>query len=298
MSSSKSRRFVFTLNNPTDDEEQQVCDFLDSPQCVYGIVGRERGEQGTPHLQGFLILPAPQRFSFLHRKLSPRLHLEVARAKSTQAAEYCKKEGNFDEFGSLPDQQGRRTDIEDFKVWVVEQSTRPSERDIARAFPSLFLRYRTNLLDLAQHLRPPPVIGGGEPRQWQLDLGEHLEEVPDDRSVEFYVDPEGGKGKSWFVRYWLTKHPDITQVLSIGKRDDLAYAIDETKSVFIFDVPRGGMEYLQYPVLEKLKDQIIFSAKYQSTTKFFESPVHVIVFCNEHPDLEKMTEDRYIVHEL
>jgi len=86
-------------------------------------------------------------------------------------------------------------------------------------------------------------------RPWQQGLDESIEEDPDDRKVTFVVDENGNKGKSWLTRYWFSKRDDI-QRLSIGKRDDLAYAIDVTKRVFVFDIPRGSMEYLQYNILE------------------------------------------------
>lgn len=111
----------------------------------------------------------------------------------------------------------------------------------------------------------------------------------------FYVDPEGGKGKSWFQAWYLTKHPETTQVLSGGKRDDIAHSIDQSKSVFFFNIPRGGMEFLQYTILEQLKDQMVFSPKYNSQMKFLSKTPHVLVFCNEQPDLNKMTEDRYTI---
>lgn len=82
-------------------------------------------------------------------------------------------------------------------------------------------------------------------------------------------------------------------MLSIGKNADLAHAIDESKRVFVFDIPRGSMEYLQYGILEQLKNRMVFSAKYNSTTKILHQKPHVIVFCNEDPDMDKMTNDRY-----
>lgn len=296
---SKSRRFVFTLNNYTEEEENNVATLFDSDRIIYGVYGRERGESGTPHLQGFCILSAPQRFSFLKNQISNRVHLEVARAKSKAAADYCKKEGDYEEYGELPDNQGKRNDFELFKEWVEAQSSRPSERDIARAFPALFVRYRTNLLQLAEHLGPRPEFGrvGDNLRPWQRELEEEIDEPPDDRSIEFIIDPEGAKGKSWMVRYLVSKMPDDVQVLSVGKRDDLAHCIDATKRIFLFDIPRGSMEFLQQTVLEKLKDQIIFSGKYESQTKFLPNPVHVIVFANEEPPMI-LTADRYKIKNI
>ena len=73
----------------------------------------------------------------------------------------------------------------------------------------------------------------------------------------------------------------------------MAYVIDISKSIFLFDIPRGSMEYLQYSILEQLKDQMIFSPKYESVSKVIPHKVHVVVFCNEEPDRNAMTEDRY-----
>jgi len=53
------------------------------------------------------------------------------------------------------------------------------------------------------------------------------------------------------------------------------------------------MEYLQYSFLESVKDGMIFSPKYDSTTKFMEQKCHVVVMCNELPDISKLSRDRY-----
>jgi hypothetical protein len=79
--------------------------------------------------------------------------------------------------------------------------------------------------------------------------------------------------------------------------DDKVF-VDESKRIFLFNIPRGQMEYLQYSVMEQLKDRMVFSPKYQSSTKLLRFVPHVVVFCNEAPDMEKMTADRYILKEL
>jgi hypothetical protein len=108
------------------------------------------------------------------------------------------------------------------------------------------------------------------------------------RKIIFVVDPTGGSGKSWFVRWWLSTNGELTQVLSIGKRDDLAYAIDESKKFFLFDIPRSQSEFFQYSVVEKLKDRMVFSPKYGSRTKMLQHCPHVVVFMNEEPDRNKL----------
>ena len=296
-----SRRFVFTLNNYSDVHIQELRDLSNHEVVRYLVFGRELAPTtGTPHLQGFIVLNRAQRHSWLRNRFAG-IHTENARGTSVEAAEYCKKEGDFEEFGELPANQGKRTDIEKFCQWVTEfieaHGRAPSEREIAFEQPRAFIQYNKASLAYVNAVAPPPALRIGQTREWQQDLANTLEEDADDRTVTFVVDQEGGKGKSWFQQWYITKNPDTCQVLGIGKRDNMAYAVDETKKVFLLNVPRGDMQYLQYSVLEQLKDRMVFSTKYQTRMKILRQAPHVVVFCNEYPDMEKMSADRYVILE-
>lgn len=295
---SRGRRWVFTLNNPTDEEKLSVATFLNSESVKYGVVGRETGANGTPHLQGFFILNDVQRFNAVKRRVGDRCFLELARGTSQQARDYCKKDGDFDEYGEFPERGGRRADLEALFEWgdtfISTNGRAPTSPEIAQAQPAAYLRH-PRICRLFQARAPPVQLREGEPRQWQRELAAELEGEADDRTVTFYVDAEGGKGKTWFQQWYLTNHWNDTQILTAGKRDDLAHSISDTKRIFFFNVPRTGMEYFQYPVCEMIKDQLVFSPKYNSRMKILPKPCHVIVFCNEMPDLSKMSADRYVI---
>jgi len=293
-------RWVFTLNNYTQDELLRIRNLggdLGGSGLSYLVYGREVGESGTPHLQGYCIFASRKRLAGVRSVISNRGHFEISRGTPKQASDYCKKGGDFDEFGSCPTPKPK-TGIPEFCEWLKQLESFPSEREIANAFPNLWVRYQSKLIDLAVHIRPPVVLEDGELREWQSALETSLADEPDDRSILFYVDAEGGTGKSFFCRYMLTKYLSRVQLLSSGKRDDLAFCVDVTKSVFLFNVPRGGMEYLQYTILEQLKDRVVFSPKYYSQTKIIQKKCHVVVFCNEPPDRSKMTNDRFIIVNL
>lgn len=301
MPTSQGTRWCFTINNPTDDDHQSVADLFDNRDLVkYGIVGREVGESGTPHLQCFVIFNRNKRFNAL-RRLLPRAHFELTRGNSQQAADYCKKDGDFDEHGTFPGRQGHRADLDALIQWGDEFETDngrpPTSPEVARSQPQAYLKY-PRIVRLFNARANPPEIRQGEPNEWQGELAAELDEPANDRSIVFYVDPDGGKGKTWFQQWYLTKHPDRAQVLSVGKRDDLAFSIDESKQVFFFNIPRGGMEFLQYVILESIKDQMIYSPKYTSRLKILRHKAHVIVFSNEQPDESKMSSDRYVIREL
>lgn len=293
-----STRWVFTLNNYTSDEYQLVCDQLSTDQVTYGVVGRETGASGTPHLQGFVIFESNKRLSGIRSFLGARGHYERARGTSAQARDYCRKDGDFTEFGTFPAAQGRRTDLDELLDWMrtfeQEKGRPPASPDFAKHQPKAYLRY-PRLARLSEHRAQPRQLEFGEPKPWQLELSQDLEEEADDRTIIFYVDPEGGIGKSWFQRWYMTKNPDLTQILGIGKRDDIAFAIDVSRSVFFFNIPRGQSQFIQYSIFEQLKDRNVFSNKYMSSSKIFNHNNHVVVFMNEHPDMNAMSADRYII---
>lgn len=63
------------------------------------------GQNQTPHLQAFFVLKTRMRLTALKKVPGlPRAHLEKAIGTNEQAANYCKKDGTFQEWGSLPSQ--------------------------------------------------------------------------------------------------------------------------------------------------------------------------------------------------
>lgn len=290
-------RWVFTLNNYTDDEVNHLVTALE-PATTYLVFGREVGESGTPHLQGFFQLKNSTRFNAVKQLVGNRAWIAKAVGTTQQASDYCKKEGDFEEFGDVPTEQGNRTDWDVYRDWVIALGRVPSQREIINHNISLWARYSKSCLEIAEALLEPPVLTDSNPRfGWQTAVCGRIDgsvaSGANPRSVDFVVDPAGNSGKSWITRWALTKYPDQTQVLRIGRRDDLAHAIDETKTIFLFDVPRNQMIFLQYTVLEMLKDRLVFSPKYASRMKILRSVPYVAVFSNEQPDLTALTHDRY-----
>lgn len=92
---------MFTLNNYTDDDEAAVA-LLGAQYTVYG---REVGESGTRHLQGYVYFKAARSMKVLQKKL-PRAHWEIRKGSHDQAREYCIKDGVFEEYGIAPQKSG------------------------------------------------------------------------------------------------------------------------------------------------------------------------------------------------
>ena len=290
-----SSRWVFTLNNYSQNEVDALVALGQDDETRYLCFGREIGESGTPHLQGFWIT---KKNSTSHRQargfIGFRAFVEKARGTDLQASNYCKKDGDFEEFGELPQGcRGRRTDWTHFREYVANEPGPITDRQLFREFPGLYARYRDNLHEFIRLIRDPIIIGSGELRPgWQQCTHDILLEEPNDRDVRIILDHDGNSGKSWFCRYMLEKYPDKVQILRTGKRDDVAHVIDETKSIFLFDIPRSQMEFFQWSVPEMLKDRMVFSPKYASRMKILSSTPHVCIMCNELPEDIPLSQDR------
>mgnify|MGYP000355268781 CR=1 FL=1 len=68
------RGWCFTINNYSDEEERRVHEL----RCEYLVVGRERGEQETPHLQGFVYFKNARTLRGVRRLVCARGHYELA----------------------------------------------------------------------------------------------------------------------------------------------------------------------------------------------------------------------------
>lgn len=124
MANQNTRRqgWCWTLNNPTDEEAAEV-DALQQA-ATYTIFGKEKGDSGTFHLQGYVFFPTKKSFTQVKAML-PRAHWEGQRGTTDQAADYCKKEGDYMEFGNPPMSKKRKGEIgREFWEDILEKAKR------------------------------------------------------------------------------------------------------------------------------------------------------------------------------
>lgn len=87
----RTRSWIITLNNPTEDETRLVTAALTGRGVARASVGHEVGESGTPHLQGLVQLQNGRTLTAMKRWLgSKRWNLQVARSLQ-DAWDYCRK---------------------------------------------------------------------------------------------------------------------------------------------------------------------------------------------------------------
>lgn len=83
--STRSRHWVFTLNNYTQNDIKNICKF----NAEY-VFQEETGEKGTKHLQGYLGFKNARTFSSM-KKLESRAHWEICKDRIASII-YCSKE--------------------------------------------------------------------------------------------------------------------------------------------------------------------------------------------------------------
>lgn len=97
---SQSKNWVFTLNNYSEDEESEL---QVSHDCVsYIIFGKEVGDSGTPHLQGYIEFNKNMTLIGIKRLFkSDRFYLAKRLGTSEDAANYCRKGSDIYERGIM-----------------------------------------------------------------------------------------------------------------------------------------------------------------------------------------------------
>ena len=301
--------WFFTLNNYTPEDVDRLA--TRSPLVSYICFGKEVGDSGNPHLQGVVYFKERKRMAGAKKLIGRRAWCEPTR-DNDRAARYCKKEGDFTTYGSIPSttssesrKSQKDTDppsLEDFKVAVRDDGVQDLG-EIMEMFSDVYAHNKTFVLEYMELHRPQVEVEYFPLRSWQSDLNETLNRPPHKRQIIFVVDKTGNSGKSWFARYYRNLHGGNkingkVQILVPSKKADMCHALQRDKRVYFMDCPRSKQGvFIQYDFLEELKNGMIFSSKYNSKEKEFEQP-HVVVLMNEMPDPNALSADRYSVIEL
>ncbi|QOW18365.1 replication-associated protein [Pseudorasbora circovirus 2] len=178
------KRWCFTLNNYGDEDLQNISKVITPEMCEFAVVGQEVGEQGTPHLQGFVNLKQKKRLQQMKEMVGARAHLEPAKGTDLQNDEYCTKEGKTYLRIGEPSSQGKRSDLKEAVEML--HYTNGDFRAVARADPAVFIRYGRGLRDYW-------LTVGSTPRNFKTEV--HV------------LVGEPGCGKS---RYCHEKYPEVT----------------------------------------------------------------------------------------
>lgn len=226
-------RWCFTLNNYTDDEVKAIM-MLVPKYCKKALIGKEVGEEGTPHLQGYINLKTEKKTRTPSTLLKiPRAHFERCKGSEASNLNYC----------------GKDDDV---------------------------------ILSLGIY-KPISIDKNLLTKDWQLKALKILEVEPDYRSIHWFWEYDGNKGKTLLQKYIFSAYPN-TIVLS-GKAADMKNAIVEYVKVnnmtprnVLINLPRS-VEHVSWGGLEEIKDMFFYSGKYEGGMISGKNP-HMLVFAN------------------
>lgn len=234
------RNFCFTINNYSEEDYHNL---LKIP-AEYLIIGYETGEKGTPHIQGYIELKKRTRFETL-KKMMPRAHIETRKGTSAQAADYCKKDGKYEEWGTRK-MQGKRNDLDKVRECALN--------DGMRTVTSI---YNTQQIRVAEKF----LTYNEEPRNW--------------KPLVIWIYGPTGTGKSKLARELITSEDIYTKNTGTKWWD----GYDKHENVIIDDF-RPSWWDITYML--NLIDRYEFRIEYKGGSRQFV-PKTIIITSSLHP---------------
>lgn len=95
---SPAKRWVFTLNNYSESVFSSICSKLHE-KATLACIGKEVGECGTPHLQGYFELEWKARPISIFKDITTAIHFEKAKGDKMINLKYCSKDNLVFHFG-------------------------------------------------------------------------------------------------------------------------------------------------------------------------------------------------------
>lgn len=150
------RRYCFTSYMSLEFDDYSCLE--QDPRVKYYIIGKEVcPTTKRPHIQGYITFHDLMDFNTL-KKLLPddTTHVEVCKGNDLSNIRYCRKEGNYKEFGT-PSERGKRNDLIDafndcktLKLFI-------------KFYPDLYARYRSGIEGYYRHKGEDYDLTDGKP---------------------------------------------------------------------------------------------------------------------------------------
>lgn len=141
-------------------------------------------------------------------------------------------------------------------------------------------------------------------RNWQSTFHDEIAGAHSERFV-YWLKSGGNSGKTYFMKYFMQEYPNDTVLVAdayLAKDIALVFnaAIEQrnTCKYVLFDCSRSFSFPDQfYTILERVKDGLITSTKYQSKTLMFQNSV-LVVMANQWPDITRLSFDRWRLRDI
>lgn len=246
----KAKGYCLTINHPTEDDVDCINNVRDKVE--YYIFGAERGEGGTDHFQGYVHYKNKVRLTQVKSDF-PRAHIEVRRGTVKEAVDYCKKENNWADFGTMP-VDGPTKQKRNF-ARIIEMAKQGRLAEIEKTDPGAYVQYYSTIKRIAQDnpIKHPPL----------------------DALTNFWYIGEPGTGKS---RYARERYPDLYLHLPNKWWD----GYNQESTVLVEDLDHQHAAHMSHN-LKIWADHYPFPAEVKGTSIMCR-PARIIVTSNYTPE--------------
>jgi len=163
-------------------------------------------------------------------------------------------------------------------------------------------KYFTNIEDIKIPKKIKDPLEGLDLFGWQKEVLNRSKLEPDNRSIFWWWEEAGCTGKTTICKHLMLKHKSC--IIVAGKQNDMFCSIVNYKEqhgdypeLILIDIPRNNLKWVSYGGIEKIKDGLFFSGKYESAAVIMNCP-NVFCFSNAEPNYDEMSADRWRVRKI
>jgi hypothetical protein len=209
----KYKRWCFTAFDFGHDECKALREWPDLGDICFLTIGlAECPHTRRSHIQGYVELATKQRFNWVKQNPLPNhWHWQAAHGTSEENALYCEKDNNYWEWGDRSDQRSKTRSAAREKA-LVEYMVQLAEKIRShRTWAEVMMDDKIKV-HIANRMIWAKNIHDAKPsksfylsvdapgHKWQGKVARFFLGVePDDRTIHWFYDPDGGTGKSKFL---------------------------------------------------------------------------------------------------
>lgn len=265
----RARAWCFTYNNYKADTKEIIIDAVKRRGWEYVIGEEVAPTTGTKHLQGYIRAKCQTTFKII-KQLLGTAHITAAKGTPGQNLAYCSKGGVFES-----NITARNTGVKATKGSIMAKQ-------------------------LAEECKA--TYTGVVWRPWQQRILNITSGKPDERKIYWIWDANGNTGKSYLAKYMALHIPGV--VIGNGRAVDIYHQVNVMinengikPTILLIDIPRVNAAKCSMQAVEKIKDGMFQSSKFEGGRCLYPPP-HVVVFSNAAPVRDTLSRDRWEVTDV
>ena len=291
-------RWVFIVNNYATNFDYRNRFQLTNFKIRRVVWGREVGENGTRHLQGYLELLRSYRKSHV-LKIFSTAYWAPARGTSLENYLYCTKDNDFETVGDFSRERcGHECNAKrPLSVALVISSLLDSKKalqvKVTKEYADRHFYYDKIIPELRavqHHLQMYREYSSKKLYPWQYECLKLIMNQ-NERQVLWVVDFDGNRGKTFLASYLSIMYSFKLLDGTVTTRD-LTLMVSGNEKGFCFDISRSSADKIDYATLEALKNGVLSTGKYYGKTLMFKI-MPVVLFANSHPQYNRLSVDRW-----